>query len=69
LARDQAVGFVCLGDKATLDMDDPIVRASSRRPDISQKLPYMYGTVTRGGPVYARIPTDAEMKRVRAGPR
>ena len=55
------VGYVCLGDKATLDLDDPIVKATARRPDTTQKLPYMYGTVTRGGPAYGRIPTQADL--------
>ena len=61
------VGFVCLGDKATMDLDDPIVRASARRPDITTKLPYMYGTVTRGGPVYSRIPTAEDIKQFEPG--
>jgi lipoprotein-anchoring transpeptidase ErfK/SrfK len=56
-------GFVCVGDKATLDLTDPIVRATSRRPDFSQKLPYMYGTATRGGPVYGRLPSAADIAR------
>lgn len=56
-------GFVCVGPEATTDLDDPIVRASFRRPDITQKLPYMYGVVTRGGPVYAKIPTEEEVKQ------
>jgi hypothetical protein len=55
-------GFVCIGPEATLDLDHPIVRASTRRPDITQKLPYMYGIATRGGPVYAKIPSAAELK-------
>jgi hypothetical protein len=54
-------GFVCLGPEATLDMEHPVVRALTRRPDISQKLPYMYGIATRGGPVYGRIPTDEQV--------
>ncbi|MBL9028023.1 MAG: L,D-transpeptidase, partial [Myxococcales bacterium] len=58
----QPAGYVCLGDKTTTDLSDPIVRATERRPDASQKLPYMYGTVTRGGPVYARIPTEDDLK-------
>jgi lipoprotein-anchoring transpeptidase ErfK/SrfK len=57
----EPAGFVCLGDDATLDLDDPIVRATARRPDHTQKLPYMYGTVTRGGPAYGRIPSQAEL--------
>lgn len=56
-------GHVCIGSDATLDLGHPIVRASSRRPDITQKLPYMYGTVTRGGPAYLRIPTEADIKQ------
>lgn len=56
-------GFVCLGPEATTSLEDPIVRASFRRPDITQKLPYMYGIVTRGGPVYAKIPTAEELKK------
>ncbi|HTJ80728.1 MAG TPA: L,D-transpeptidase, partial [Polyangiaceae bacterium] len=60
-------GYVCLGDKATADLDDPIVRATTRRPDHTQKLPYMYGIVTRGGPAYARIPTADELKETEPG--
>lgn len=60
-------GFVCLGPEATTDLQDPIVRASSRRPDIAQKLPYLYGIVTRGGPVYAKIPTAEETKQHEPG--
>jgi hypothetical protein len=60
----EPVGYVCLGDKATTDLDDPIVRASTRRPDVSERLPYMYGTVTRGGPAYSRIPTEADLKEL-----
>ncbi|MCC6552974.1 MAG: L,D-transpeptidase [Polyangiaceae bacterium] len=56
-------GFVCVGQDVTLDLQHEIVRAASRRPDVTQKLPYMYGIVTRGGPAYARIPTDADIKR------
>jgi hypothetical protein len=55
-------GFVCLGPEATLDPDHPIVRALTRRPDVTQKLPYMYGIATRGGPVYARIPTAEQIE-------
>jgi lipoprotein-anchoring transpeptidase ErfK/SrfK len=57
----EPAGYVCLGDKATEDLDHAIVRATARRPDFSQKLPYMYGTVTRGGPVYGRIPSAADL--------
>ncbi|KYF74542.1 hypothetical protein BE11_06220, partial [Sorangium cellulosum] len=56
-------GYVCLGPDATLDLDHEIVRAASRRPDVTHKLPYMYGVVTRGGPAYARIPTEDDVAR------
>ncbi|WP_438019974.1 L,D-transpeptidase [Sorangium sp. So ce315] len=56
-------GYVCLGPDATLDLNHEIVRAASRRPDVTDKLPYMYGVVTRGGPAYARIPTDEDVAR------
>ena len=55
-------GFVCLGAEATMDLEHPVARASTRRPDLAAKLPYLYGTVTRGGPVYARLPSAAELK-------
>jgi lipoprotein-anchoring transpeptidase ErfK/SrfK len=56
-------GFVCVGPEVTLDLEHPIVRASSRRPDVTQKLPYMYGVAMRGGPAYARIPTEEDQKQ------
>jgi hypothetical protein len=55
-------GYVCLGSEATTSLDDPIVRASARRPDFTQALPYMYGISTRGGPVYAKLPTAKEQE-------
>jgi lipoprotein-anchoring transpeptidase ErfK/SrfK len=59
----EPLGFVCLGS-ATLDLAQPIVRASTRRPDVTQKLPYIYGTVVHGGPAYARIPLPDEVKEL-----
>ena len=49
------LGYVCLGS-ATLDLQHPVVRASTRRPDTTEKLPYMYGLATRGGPAYSSLP-------------
>jgi hypothetical protein len=55
-------GFVCAGPTATLDEKDPIVRATREHPaDFSRKLPFIYGTVRRPGPVYNRLPTGAEL--------
>lgn len=62
-AKIKPYGFVCVGPEATLDMEHPIVRALTRRPDYTQKLPYMYGIATRGGPVYGRIPTAEQLKQ------
>lgn len=58
----QPTGYVCLDD-ATAELDHPIAKAAARRPDYAHRLPYMYGTVTRGGPVYVKVPSEAELKR------
>lgn len=55
------VGYVCIGS-ATLDLSHPVVRASTRRPDTTQKLPYMYGLATRGGPAYSSFPAAETLK-------
>ena len=62
--RIRPYGFVCIGPEATLDLEHPIVRAATRRPDITQKLPYMYGIATSAGPAYGRIPSDSDLKSV-----
>jgi hypothetical protein len=57
-------GFVCLGKEATLDGTDPVARAlGPHPPDFASKLPYIYGTVRRPGPVYQRLPTAEELGR------
>ena len=53
-------GWVCMTEM-TDDMQHEVVRAI-RPPDVTRRLPYMYGTVTRGGPVYARIPTAKHLE-------
>jgi lipoprotein-anchoring transpeptidase ErfK/SrfK len=65
-AAIKPAGWVCL-DEATLDVEHPIVRAAARRPDHQKKLPYMYGIVTRGGPVYAKLPTADELREHEPG--
>ncbi len=60
----QPRGYVCVGRRATLDPNDPIVRATREYPpDPLRKLPYIYGTVRRPGPIYARLPTAAELRK------
>ncbi len=56
-------GFVCVGAQATGNLDDAIVKASTRRPDLTAGLPYGYAVVrTSQAPFYTRIPTEAEAK-------
>ncbi|HEX2882114.1 MAG TPA: L,D-transpeptidase [Polyangiaceae bacterium] len=58
-------GFVCAGPDATLDRKHPIVRATEALlPNFSRKLPYMYGTVRKPGPIYARLPEEQELLEV-----
>lgn len=56
------MGFVCT-DEATIDMEAPLVRAASRRPDLSKPLPYKYGFVRATSPLYLRVPSRAEQIR------
>lgn len=57
-------GFVCIGDEATLDQNDPLIRALADFPaDLTRRLPFMYGTVRRPGPIYRRLPTTEELQR------
>lgn len=61
----EPTGFVCLGPAATGDLEDPIVRASSRRPERTAGLPYGYAVVRNAGaPFYTRIPTEGEAKQL-----
>ncbi len=61
-------GYVCVGKRATLDKNHPIVVASQEHPpDHTRRLPYIYGTVRRPGPIYGRLPTDAELRKAESG--
>ena len=53
-------GFVCIGKNATLDLDLPLLRAASVRPDTSKPLPYSYGFIRAVAPLYLRVPTKDE---------
>ena len=63
------VGYVCIEPgNATLDADATMVHALARRPDLTERLPYMYGIVRRHGP-HLRAPAHARRGRGRrAGP-
>jgi lipoprotein-anchoring transpeptidase ErfK/SrfK len=57
-------GFVCAEGQATLDESDAVVAAyRGQTPDFGNKLPYIYGTVRRPGPIYTRLPTREEAER------
>ncbi|MFW5739476.1 MAG: L,D-transpeptidase [Myxococcota bacterium] len=61
-------GYVCIANNnATLDLEHELVRALSRRPDVSSPLPYMYGTVRRPGAIYARLPSREEASAAEPG--
>jgi len=47
---------------ATIDALDPTVIATrGTLPDLSRRLPYIYGTVRKPGPIYGRVPSAAEL--------
>jgi lipoprotein-anchoring transpeptidase ErfK/SrfK len=53
-------GYVCVGKGVTLDLQDPVVRASSTRPDPTKPLPYQYAFVRAVAPEYLRVPNVEE---------
>lgn len=57
--RIYPMGYVC-GEEASVKLDDPLVRAAARRPDLTKALPYKYGFVRATAPQYLRIPTKRE---------
>lgn len=60
----EPAGFVCMGREATANLNDPIVKASWRRPDLTAGLPYGYAVVrNQGSPFYTRLPTKDEAKQ------
>ncbi len=57
-------GFVCVGKHATLELDNPLVRAATVRPDTSKPLPYAYGFMRSVSPLYLRMPSRSEQERL-----
>ena len=53
------MGYVCT-DEATIDLEAPLVRAASRRPETDKPMPYRYGFVRATAPQYLRIPSHQE---------
>jgi lipoprotein-anchoring transpeptidase ErfK/SrfK len=57
--RVYPTGYVCTDD-ATIDLNEPLVKAASVRPNLDKPLPYHYGFVRATAPQYLRIPTKKE---------
>jgi hypothetical protein len=55
-------GYVCT-DEATTNLELPLVRAASRRADLSKPLPYKYAFVRANAPQYLRVPTREEQEK------
>ncbi len=54
------VGFVCVGDDATLKLDHPIARAIQIEPHRGWAMPYRYAFTRAIAPNYLRIPSKDE---------
>ncbi len=53
-------GFVCAGDDATINIEDPVVKAAERQPDLTRPMPYAYGFVRAVLPLYLKVPSSKE---------
>ncbi len=53
-------GYVCAGEDATTDLDDPLLRAAAKRPNRDKPLPYRYGFVRSVLPLYLRVPSSQQ---------
>jgi len=60
--RVYPMGHVCT-DEASIDMNAPLLRAASRRPDLSRPMPYKYGFVRATSPQYLRAPSRSEQEK------
>ena len=62
--RVEPRGYVCVGATATLNIHEPVVEASARRPTLGEGLPYTYVMGrTPPAPLYARLPSQEEQAR------
>lgn len=60
--RVYPMGFACT-DEVTTDMEAPLLRAASVRPELDKPMPYRYGFVRATAPQYLRVPTKAEQEK------
>ncbi|HTM46846.1 MAG TPA: L,D-transpeptidase, partial [Polyangiaceae bacterium] len=57
-------GFVCVGEEASLDVNDALAEATALRADRTRPLPYEYGRSRNPAPFfYTRIPTPDEQRQ------
>ena len=56
-------GYVCLDAGATLDAEDPILRALGTKPDLSHPMPYVYGFVRRDATLWHMVPDHPLMDK------
>ncbi len=56
-------GYVCIGKDATLDLDDPVLKAAGKRPNLKTALPYRYAFVRAVLPLYLRVPSGEEQTK------
>lgn len=54
-------GFICTGEEATTDRDNPILKAAGIvRPRLDEAMPYRYGFVRAVLPLYLKAPSQEE---------
>lgn len=58
--RVHPAGYMCAEEEASIDMNHPILRALTKRPDLSKPMPYPYAFVRAIAPNYYRVPTKKE---------
>lgn len=54
------VGYMCATKESSVDMQHPILRALTLRPDVTKPMPYPYAFVRAIAPNYYRVPTKSE---------
>jgi hypothetical protein len=54
------VGFVCVGDLATIKLDHPVAKAATVEPNRAAAMPYKYAFVRSIAPNYLRAPSKAQ---------
>jgi lipoprotein-anchoring transpeptidase ErfK/SrfK len=58
--RALPAGYICASGETTLDLKHPLLRALTKRPDLSKPMPYPYAFVRAIAPNYNRVPTMQE---------